>query len=59
MTTPKDDLARLNGQHVFGLRLWNRDLMTIGIAWAQDHRAGAAAVQDAVVAMDTGATAPR
>ncbi len=41
--------------HVFGLRRWNRDCMTIGKAWAQDRRA----VRDAVVAMDAGATAPR
>ncbi len=59
MTTLKEDLARLSGPDVFRLRRWNRDWMTIGIAWAQDRRAWAAAVRDAVVAMDAGATAPR
>ncbi len=52
MTTLKEDLARLSGPDVFGLRRWSRDWMTIGIAWA-------AAVRDAVVAMDGSATAPR
>ncbi len=32
MTTLKEDLARLSGPDVFGLRRWNRDWMTIGIA---------------------------
>ncbi len=59
MTTLKEDLARLNGPDVSGLRRWNRDWMTVGIDWAQDRRAWAAAVRDAVVAMDAGATAPR
>ncbi len=59
MTTLKEDLLRLSGPDVFALRRWNRDWMTIGIAWAQDRRAWAAAVRDAVVAMDAGATAPR
>ncbi len=54
----QEDLARLSGPDVFGFRRWNRDWMTIGIAWAQDRRARAAAVRDAVVAMDAGATAP-
>ena len=59
LSTLKEDLARLSGPDVFGLRRWNRDWMTIGIDWAQDRRAWAAAVRDAVVAMDAGATAPR
>ncbi len=59
MTTFKEDLARLSGPDVLGLRWWNRDWMTIGIAWAHDRRAWAAAGRDAVVAMDAGATAPR
>ncbi len=57
MTTLKEDLACLSGPDVFGLRRWNRDWMTIRIAWAQGRRA--AAVLDAVVAMDAVATAPR
>ncbi len=48
----KEDLARLSGPAVYGLRRWNQDWMTIGFAWA-------AAVRDAVVAIDAGATAPR
>ncbi len=59
MTTLKEDLARLSGPDDFGLRPGNRDWMTIGIDWAQDRRAWAATVRDAVVAMDAGATAPR
>ncbi len=59
MITLKEDLARLGGPEDFGLRRWNRDWMAIGIAWAQDRRAWATAVRDAVVAMDAGATAPR
>ncbi len=59
MTTMKEDLARLSGPAVYGLRRWNQDWMTIGIAWAQDRGAWAAAVRDAVVAIDAGATAPR
>ncbi len=59
MTTLNGDLARLSGPDVFGLRRLNRDWVTIGIAWAQDGRAWAASVGDAVVAMDAGATAPR
>ncbi len=59
MTTLKEDLARLSGTAVNGLRRWNQDWKTIGIAWAQDRGALAAAVWDAVVAMDAGATAPR
>ncbi len=32
MTTMKEDLARLGGPAVYGLRRWNQDWMTIGIA---------------------------
>ncbi len=32
MTTLKEDLARLSGPAVYGLRRWNQDWMTIGIA---------------------------
>ncbi len=56
ITTLKEDLSRLSGPDVFGLRRWNRDWMTIKMAGAQDRRA---AVRDAVVAMDPCATAPR
>ncbi len=59
MTTLKEDLAHLSGPAVYGLRRWNRDWMTIGIACAQDRGAWAAAVRDAVVAIDAGATALR
>ncbi len=47
----------LSGPDIFGLKWWNQDWMTIGIAWAQDRQAWAAAVRDAVVAIDAGATA--
>ncbi len=59
MATLKEDLTRLIGPATYGFRRWNRDGMTIGIAWAQDRGAWAAAVRDAVVATDAGATAPR
>ncbi len=59
MTTMKEDLARLSGPAVYGLRRWNQDWMTIGIAWAQDRGAWAAAVRDPVVAIDADATASR
>ncbi len=59
MTTMKEDLARLSGPAVYGLRRCNQDWTTIGIAWAQDRGAWAAAVWDAVVAIDAGATDPR
>ncbi len=52
MTTLKEALAHLSGPVVYDLPRWNRDQMMIGIAWA-------AAVRDAVVAMDAGATAPK
>ncbi len=55
----KEDLARLSGPAVYVLRRRNQDWMTIGIAWAQDRGAWVAAVRDAVVAIDAGATAPR
>ncbi len=51
MTRLKEDLARLKGPAVYGLRRWNHDWMTIGIAWAQDCGAWAAGVQDTVVAL--------
>ncbi len=59
MTTLKEGLAHLSGPAVYGLRRWNQEWMTIGIAWAQDRGALAASVRDAVVAIDAGATAPR
>ncbi len=59
MTKLKDDWARLNGPEFFGHRRWNWDWMTIRIAWAQHLRAWTAAVLDAVLALDAGATAPR
>ncbi len=59
MTTLKEDITRISGSAVYGLRRWKQDWMTIGIAWAQDRGAWAAAVRDAVVASDAGATAPR
>ncbi len=58
MTTLKEDLGRLNEPAVYGIRRWNQDWMTIGIAWAQGRGAWAASVRDVVVAMDAGATAP-
>ncbi len=59
MTTLQEDLAILSGPTVYGLQHGNWDWMTIWIAWAQDRKALAAAVRDAVVAMDAGATASR
>ncbi len=59
MTTLKEDLARLSGPAVYGLPSRNQDWLTIGIAWAQGRGAWAAAVRDAVVTIDAGATAPR
>ncbi len=59
MTTLKEDLARLSGTAGYGLRRWNQDWRTIEIAWTQDRGAWAAAVRDAVVAIDAGATDPR
>ncbi len=50
MTTLKEDLARLSGPAVYGLRRLNQNWMTIRIAWAQDRGAWAVAVRDAVVA---------
>ncbi len=58
-TTLKKDLARLSGPVVYGPRRWNRDWMTIGIAWAQDRGTWAAAVRDAVVVIDSGAIGSR
>ncbi len=58
MTTLKEDLARLNGSAIYGLQRWNQDWMTIGVAWAQDREAWAAAVRKAVVAINAGTTAP-
>ncbi len=55
----KEDLARLSGPAVYGLRRWNQDWMTMGLAWAQDRGAWEAAVLDVVVAIDDGATTPR
>ncbi len=57
MTMPKEVLAHISGPDVHDLRRWNLDWMTIGIACAQDRGARAAAVRDAVVAIDAGATA--
>ncbi len=59
MNPLKEDLAHLSRPDVFGLRRWNRDWMPIGIAWAQESLAEAAAVRDAFVAVDASATAPR
>ncbi len=59
MTTMKEDPARLSGPAVYGLRRWHRDWLTIGIARVQERGARAAAVRDAVGAIDAGAPAPR
>ncbi len=59
MTTLKEDLTQIKGPAVYALQHWNRDWMTIGIAWAQNRGTWAAAVRDAVVAIDAGATAAR
>ncbi len=52
MATLEEDLAGLSGPAVYGIRRWNRDWMTIGIAWVQDRGDGSATVWDAVGALD-------
>ncbi len=59
VTTMKEDRARLSGPAVYGLRWWNRDRMTMEIAWVQERGAWIAAIRDAAVAIYAGATAPR
>ncbi len=54
----KEDLIGLSGLNVYDLRRWDRDWLLLGITWTQDHQALTAAIQDVVVAMDTGTTSP-
>ncbi len=56
-TMLKEDLARMNGLGVYGLRRWNREWLSLGVRLTQDRQAWAAAIRD-VVALDTGTTSP-
>lgn len=51
-STIKDDLALLSGPQVVGLRRWNREWLAISCDLAQDRRALAAMVRDAVLARE-------
>ncbi len=55
----KEDLARVSGPAVYGLRHWNVDGIRAGSPWRRIAELSAEAVRDAVIAMDAGATAPR
>ncbi len=52
-TTLKEDLVRLIGPAVVGIRGWNKEWASLAMDLAQDRRAWSAAVRDAVNAMDT------
>ncbi len=58
LTMQKEDLARMSGPGVYGLRRWNREWLSLEITWTQDLQARAAAIRDVVVALDTGTTSP-
>ncbi len=58
LTMLKEDLARMSGPGVYGLRRWNREWLQLGITWTQDRQAWAAAIRNVVVAVDTGTTSP-
>ncbi len=51
-TTLKEDLVRLIGPAVVGIRRWNKEWASLAMDLAQDRRAWSAAVRDAVAAMD-------
>ncbi len=51
-TTLKEDLMRLIGPAVVGIRRWNKEWASLAMDMAQDRRAWSAAVRDAVNAMD-------
>ncbi len=48
----KEDLVRLLGPAVVGIRRWNKKWASLAMDLAQDRRAGSVAVRDAVSAMD-------
>ncbi len=50
--TLKEDLVRLIGPAVVGIRRWNKEWTSLAMDLAQDRRAWSAAVRDAVNAMD-------
>ncbi len=45
----KEDLTRMGGPNVYGLRRWNREWLSLGIAWAQESQARVAAIRDVIV----------
>ncbi len=48
----KEDLVRLIGPAVAGIRRWNKEWASLAMGLAQDSRAWSAAVRDAVNATD-------
>ncbi len=50
--TLKEELVRLIGPAVVGIRRWNKEWASLAMDLAQDRRAWSAAVRDAVNAMD-------
>ncbi len=49
---PKEDLVRLSGPAVVGVRTWNKEWASLAMDLVQGRRAWSAAVRDAVNAMD-------
>ncbi len=58
LTMLKENLARMSGIGVYGLRRWNREWLSLGVTWTHDRQAWAAAIRDVGVALDTGTTSP-
>ncbi len=54
----KEYLTRISSPNFYGLRQLNREWLSLGIAWTQDHQAWAAVSRDVVVAMNSGITSP-
>ncbi len=52
LTMLKEDLARMSGPCVYGLRRWNREWLSLGVTWTQNRQAWAAAIRDVVAALD-------
>ncbi len=48
----KEDLVRLIGPAVVGIRRWNKDWASLAMGLVQDRYAWSAVVRDAVNAMD-------
>ncbi len=51
-TTLKEDLVRLIGPAVVGIRRWNKEWASLAMDLAQDRHAWSAVVRDVVNAMD-------